>query len=186
MQYRAIFIWESRGDMFWLRSISICCDGPRSWCPSWKCGQKCVSRSCDFATSWYAPHISSVFPNWAHSGKTFSVEQPICVFFLQPYTSCHKLIGFSWHHAEPALIKDPKGRKKSFQQFSCQYYCKYLQILFWRLVFYPQEKGMKKLEMSFLKVFTSKCSKTYFHIFCSALSISIPVNFILKISCIKQ
>ena len=35
----------------WLWSISRCCDVARSWCPSWKCGQKRVSVSCDVSKS---------------------------------------------------------------------------------------------------------------------------------------
>ena len=44
-------IWESRGDMFWLWSISRCCDVARSWCLSWKFVQKCVSVSCNVSRS---------------------------------------------------------------------------------------------------------------------------------------
>ena len=40
-------IWESRGDLFWVRHIPRCCDVTRSLCPSGKCGRKCVSVSCD-------------------------------------------------------------------------------------------------------------------------------------------
>ena len=88
-------IWESRGDLFWVRHIPRCYDVTRSLCPSWKCGRKCVSvscdhllemglkilirvlsifsggpsRSCDVTTSWYAPHskhISIAFLVWVH------------------------------------------------------------------------------------------------------------------------